>query len=96
MPFIRCAGFLPLACLIISGLAMMDFTALTTLVDWWRPETHMFHLPYGETTMMLQDIAMILVLPIDGTSISGTVIPGGWRDSIGVAIGLRPPDVPAD
>jgi hypothetical protein len=41
---------------------------------------------------------MILALPIDGTPISRTVSLGGWRDSVGAAIGLQPPppDVPAD
>jgi hypothetical protein len=75
---------------------MMDSTALTTLVDWWHPETHTFHLPCGEITMMLQDVTMILGLPIDGTPVSGTVSSVGWRDSVVAAIGLRPPDVPTD
>jgi hypothetical protein len=75
---------------------MVDSTALMTLVDWWRSKTRMFHLPCGETTVMLQDIAMILGLPIDGTPVCGAVSPGGWRDSVGAAIGMRPPDVPAD
>ncbi len=39
---------------------------------------------------------MILGLPIDGAPVSGTVSPAGWRDSFTTAIGLRPPDVPAD
>jgi hypothetical protein len=67
---------------------MMDLTALTTLVDRRRPETHMFHLPCGETTVTLQDVTMILGLPIDDTPICGTVSPGGWRDSVMPAIGL--------
>jgi hypothetical protein len=44
---------------------MMDSTALMALVEWWRPETHTFHLLCGEVTVTLQDIAMILSLPID-------------------------------
>jgi hypothetical protein len=75
---------------------MMDSAALTTLVDRWRPETHMFHLLCGETTVTLQGVAMILGLPIDGTPVSRTVSLAGRRDSIAAAIGLRPPDVPAD
>jgi hypothetical protein len=39
---------------------------------------------------------MILGLPINDTSVSGMVSPGGWRDSIGAAISLRPPDVLID
>jgi hypothetical protein len=75
---------------------MMDSTTLTPLVNWWRPETHTFHLPCGEIMMTLPDIAMILGLPIDGAPVSGMVSPVGWRDSVVAAIGLRPPDVPAD
>jgi hypothetical protein len=39
---------------------------------------------------------MILGLPIDGTTVYGMVSPAGWRDSVGQAIGLRPPDVAPD
>jgi hypothetical protein len=46
--------------------------------------------------VMLQDVAMILGLPIDGALVSGTVSPAGWRDFVACAIGLRPPDIPAD
>jgi hypothetical protein len=53
VPFIRCAGFLSLARLVIGGLSMMYYATLTVLVDQWRPETHMFHLPCGETTVTL-------------------------------------------
>jgi hypothetical protein len=67
---------------------MMDSAALTSLVDRWRPETDTFHLPCGEITVTLQDIAMILGLPIDGAPVSRMVSPAGWRDSITAAIGL--------
>jgi hypothetical protein len=74
----------------------MDAAALTTLVDRWCPETHMFHLSSGEITVMLYDITMILDLPIDGTPICGMVSPVGGRDSVEQAIGLRPLDVALD
>jgi hypothetical protein len=67
---------------------MMDSAALTSLVDRWRPETDTFHLPCGEITVTLQDIAMILGLPIDGAPVSRMVSPAGWRDSIAAAIVL--------
>jgi hypothetical protein len=76
-PFIRRAGFLPLARHVSGHLPMMDSAALTALVDRWCSETHMFHLPSGEITVVLQDVAMILGLPIDGTPVSGTVSPAG-------------------
>jgi hypothetical protein len=52
--FIRRAGFLPLAQLVTThGLPLMESATLTTLLDWWRPETHTFHLSCGETTVTL-------------------------------------------
>ncbi|KAK1628979.1 hypothetical protein QYE76_003294 [Lolium multiflorum] len=44
----------------------MNAAALTALVDRWRPETHTFHLRAGEMTPTLQDVSMILGLPIQG------------------------------
>ncbi|CAN6207772.1 unnamed protein product [Urochloa humidicola] len=52
-PFLRRAGFLPLAKLVKEGLPKMDNAALTALVDRWRPEIHTFHLPCGEMTITL-------------------------------------------
>jgi predicted secreted protein len=74
----------------------MDATALTTLVDRLRPETHTLHLPSSEITVTPQDVAMILGLFIDGTPVCGMMSSTGWRDSVGQAIGLRPADVLGD
>jgi hypothetical protein len=38
---------------------------------------------------MLQNIAMILGLPIDGIPVCGPVSPDGWRDNVRAAIGIR-------
>jgi hypothetical protein len=90
-PFIRRAGFLPLAQLVTGGLSMMDSATLTALVNWWHLETLTFHLPCGETTMMLQDVTMILRLPIDGTPVCGPVSPAGWRDFIRATVSIHQP-----
>ncbi|KAH1040051.1 hypothetical protein J1N35_041794, partial [Gossypium stocksii] len=37
----------------------------------WRPETHTFHLPCGECTITLEDVALQLGLPIDGNMVTG-------------------------
>jgi hypothetical protein len=39
---------------------------------------------------------MILGLLIDDTAVCGMVSSVGWRDSVGEAIGIQPPDVPTD
>ncbi|TVU50569.1 hypothetical protein EJB05_01946, partial [Eragrostis curvula] len=90
--YIRRAGFLPLARIVNAGLPTMDGPALTALVDRWRPETHTFHLPCGELTVTLQDVAMILGLPIDGHAVTGFAQPHGWRDTVEHLLGIRPPE----
>jgi hypothetical protein len=76
-PLVR-AGLLPFA-LMMEGanqedgsttlMPRMDETLLTCLVDRWRPETHTFHLPFGEMTVILNDVAMLTGLPIRGRTV---------------------------
>jgi hypothetical protein len=43
---------------------MFNAMAIIAMVDRCRPETHSFHLPCDEMTMTLEDVHMILGLPI--------------------------------
>ena len=65
----------------------MCHSALTALVDRWRPETHGFHLPCGELTVTLEDFAMITGLPIDGKALTGRVDSKNWRARVTALIG---------
>ncbi|KAH1063834.1 hypothetical protein J1N35_028821, partial [Gossypium stocksii] len=47
------------------------YDLIFTLVERWHPETHTFHLPYGECTIILEDVVLQLGLPIDGSTIMG-------------------------
>lgn len=96
MPHVRDAGLLALARIVTSGLPRMDDAALTTLVGRWCPKTHTFHLPSGEMTVTLQDVGMILGLPIDGLPVIGNINSVGWRGRVGECIGLRPNDPTED
>ncbi|KAJ0789322.1 putative protein-serine/threonine phosphatase [Helianthus annuus] len=65
---IRQAGF---GGILDIGYRYIDHALITALVEGWRPETHMFHLPFGETTVTLQDVNVLWGLPIDGEPVSG-------------------------
>lgn len=43
---------------------------VSALVEQWRLETHTFHLPCGEETITLQDVAIQLGLSIDGQTVT--------------------------
>ncbi|KAG5094527.1 hypothetical protein JHK84_050115 [Glycine max] len=50
--------------------AKIDDSLVTTLVERWRPESHMFHLLVGECIITLEDVALQLVYGKDASSIS--------------------------
>ena len=50
-----------------------DHALITTLVERWRPKMHMFHLPHKEMGITLQDIEVMLGVPVDGLSVTGGV-----------------------
>ena len=49
----------------------LRYDLISALVERWRPETHTFHLPCGECTVTLEDVAVQLGLPIDGNAVTG-------------------------
>ncbi|KAH9611096.1 hypothetical protein KSS87_010230 [Heliosperma pusillum] len=53
----------------------LDADLITALVERWRQETHTFHLPFGEATVTLQDVAMLFGLRISGRPVTGSTGP---------------------
>ncbi|QHO46928.1 uncharacterized protein DS421_6g191940 [Arachis hypogaea] len=54
-----------------GGSKACDSMTDTAFVERWRPETHTFHMPFGECTITLQDVTYQLGLPVDGRYVSG-------------------------
>ena len=67
---VELAGFNYIHMLLGGGLEL-DRALITALVERWRPETHTFHLTVGEATITLQDVAVIMGLPIEGQAVIG-------------------------
>lgn len=59
-----------------------DRSLLSCLVDRWRPETHTFHFPWGEMAPTLQDVSMLLGLPLAGAAIGPMDPPDDWANSM--------------
>ncbi|KAL8095873.1 hypothetical protein AgCh_037018 [Apium graveolens] len=65
------AGFMGV---LLAGSMRHDAGLISTFLDRWRPETHTFHLRFGEATVTLEDVYYILglrsvgrpILPIPG------------------------------
>ncbi|KAL0002313.1 hypothetical protein SO802_016094 [Lithocarpus litseifolius] len=49
----------------------IDHCLISALVKPWRPETLTFHLPLGEMSITLEDVEVILGLPIDNEVLVG-------------------------
>ncbi|KAH7547153.1 protein MAIN-LIKE 2 [Ziziphus jujuba] len=49
----------------------LDNSLISALVERWRRETNTFHLPVGEMTITLEDVGLLLGLPIDGKPVIG-------------------------
>src|SRR6266540_2598433 len=88
---LRAAGLLSLCRLVEGGPSpdggaktrfQLDRSLLSALVDRWRPETHMFHLPCGEMTPTLQDVTYLLGLPLVGDAVGPCVVPPTWLDDL--------------
>nr|KYP69594.1 Serine/threonine protein phosphatase 7 long form isogeny [Cajanus cajan] len=69
----------------------VDNHLISALVERWRPETHTFHMPFGECTITLEDVAMLLGLKISGAPITGYATMD-WAALVQRLLGMTPPE----
>ena len=69
----------------------VDRAIITALVERWRQETHTFHLPLGEATITLLDVALLRRLPIEGRAVVTVGRQLCWRDMVHRILGEHPP-----
>lgn len=55
-----------------QSIPQNDIRLITALIERWRPETNTFHFPFGELTITLEDVYMILGLPVYGRPVTHT------------------------
>ena len=70
-PYVIRAGFYGIYRL---GHIAIDWPLIISLIERWWPETHTFHVPVGEMTITLQDVAILLSLRIHGPAVTGTCV----------------------
>ena len=92
IPFLQQASFYGVARL---GFISLYWHLITAFVERWRLETHIFYLPQGECTITLQDIAMLIGLPVDVDVVTGSICLD-WRHVCYSLLGLIPGDTDID
>ena len=68
----------------------LDHALITALVERLQLKMHLFHLPHDEMTIMLQDMEVIMGIPVDGLPMVGFTRMDGWGDLYAELLGHRP------
>ena len=69
--YLRNLGLHHLVNIMESETKAINASLIAELVERWHPETHTFHLPFGEMTVTLQDVSALWGLPIQGVPVGG-------------------------
>ncbi|RWR80339.1 serine/threonine-protein phosphatase 7 long form isoform X1 [Cinnamomum micranthum f. kanehirae] len=59
-----------LAPLVTASYCSVNKIIVSIFVERWQPETNTFHMPFGEMTITLDDVASIIGIPVTGRTVS--------------------------
>ena len=59
-----------LAPLVTASYRSFNNIIVSGFVERWQPETNTFHMPFGEMTITLDDVASIIGIPVTGRTVS--------------------------
>ncbi|KAH1098132.1 hypothetical protein J1N35_015053 [Gossypium stocksii] len=79
MPYLELAGF---GLAVLIQMFDLRYDLISALIECWHSKTHTFHLSCGEHTVTLEDVALQLWLPIDGSAITSNVRLYSWGSTI--------------
>ncbi|KAH1262048.1 Serine/threonine-protein phosphatase 7 long form [Glycine max] len=68
---------------------------VNAFIERWRPKTYTFHLKCGETTITLQDVSVLLGIPVDGRPLIGNTNID-WFELCHELLGVMPDDAAVD
>ena len=86
IPLLRQSGFY---WIMKMGYLKINSSLITALIERWRPETHTFHMRCGKCTITLQDVSVLLGLPVDGAPLIGQTNLD-WAELCEELLGVRP------
>ena len=68
----------------------LDHALIMALVERWRLETHSFYRPHDEMTIMLQNIEVIMRVPVDGLPVVRYTQMNNWGELCGDLLRHKP------
>ena len=69
----------------------LDHELITAFIKRWRLETHSFHLSHGEMTITLQDVEVIMGMPIEDEAMVRST-KRTWKTMCVEMLGIQIPD----
>jgi hypothetical protein len=91
VPLHRQANLLAIAKIVHHGMPVFNATSIMAMVDRRRSDTRSVHPPCGKMMVTLEDVGMILGLPIEGCPVTRRVDSAGWSERVTDVISRVPP-----